>query len=224
MLLAVDTSTKTIGLALTDGQQILAQSSWYSRNHHTVELSPAIERMLKQCQVEADVLTCLGVALGPGSFTGLRIGLAVVKGLSIALGIPVIGVPTLEIYAYAQALEPNRQLAAFLQAGRNKYAFQWYQVEKKGWKASSEIFVISSAEIPEILQQPCIVSGELTAEDRDLVRCECKQARLNPPALSYRYPTHLAEMAWQRWKKGERTDVNDLAPIYLQIIGPVPAV
>ena len=224
MLLAVDTSTKTIGLALLNGQQILAQSSWYSQNHHTVELSPAIVRMLSQCKVAAEDLTCLGVALGPGSFTGLRIGLAVVKGLSLALGIPVIGVPTLEIYAHAQPLAPDVQLAAFLQAGRGKYAFQWYQPEKKGWKACSEIFVVSSEEIPEMLQQPSVVCGELTDEDRELVRSECKQARLASPALSYRYPTHLAEIAWQRFKKGERPDVNDLAPIYLQIAGSVPAV
>ena len=224
MLLAIDTSTKVIGLALLDGQQILAQSSWYTQNHHTVELSPAIARMLAQCKVDAEALTCLGVALGPGSFTGLRIGLAVVKGLSLALGIPVIGVPTLEIYAYAQPLVHDRHLAAFLQAGRGKYAFQWYESGKKGWKAGSEIFVVTSEEIPEMLQQPCVVSGELTGEDRDLVRSECKQARLASPSLAYRYPTHLAEIAWQRFKKGERTDVNDLAPIYLQIAGSVPAV
>jgi tRNA threonylcarbamoyladenosine biosynthesis protein TsaB len=224
MLLAVDTSTKVIGLALMDGQQIIAQSSWYTRNHHTVELSPAILRMLNQSQIQVEDLTCLGVALGPGSFTGLRIGLAVVKGLSLALGIPVIGIPTLEIYAHAQQPAPERQLATFLQAGRGKYAFQWYQADRKGWKANSEIFVISSPEIPEVLQQPCLVCGELTSEDRDKIRIECKQAQLISPALSYRYPTCLAEMAWQRWKKGQRSDVNDLAPIYLQIAGSVPAV
>jgi tRNA threonylcarbamoyladenosine biosynthesis protein TsaB len=224
MLLAVDTSTKVIGLALMDGQQIIAQSSWYTRNHHTVELSPAIVRMLSQSEVNVEDLTCLGVALGPGSFTGLRIGLAVVKGLSIALGIPVIGIPTLDIYAHAIPAQPERRLAAFLQAGRAKYAFQWFAGERKGWKADSEIIVISSPEIPEVLQQPCLVCGELLTEDRDKIKSECKQAQLISPALTYRYPTYLAEMAWQRWKKGDRTDVNNLGPIYLQVIGPEPVV
>ncbi|MBI9048056.1 MAG: tRNA (adenosine(37)-N6)-threonylcarbamoyltransferase complex dimerization subunit type 1 TsaB [Anaerolineaceae bacterium] len=222
MLLAVDTSTKMIGLALMDGQQIIAQSSWYSKNHHTVELSPAIERILQQCDISAEDLSCLAVALGPGSFTGLRIGLAVVKGLSLALGIPVIGVPTLEIYTHAQKPEGDLQLATLLQAGRSKYAFQWYQAERKGWKATSEIFVLASDEICEILQQPCIVCGELTTEDRELIRSECKQTHLVSAAASYRYPTYLAEIAYKRWKKGERCDVNDLAPIYLQIAGSVP--
>jgi tRNA threonylcarbamoyladenosine biosynthesis protein TsaB len=224
MLLAVDTSTKMIGLALMNSQGIQAQSSWYSKNHHTVELSPAIHRILAQCNVTPEELCCLGVALGPGSFTGLRIGLAVVKGLSLALGIPVIGVPTLEIYAQALKVEDEKQLAVFLQAGRGKYAFQWYQPDRKGWKASSEIFVLASDEISEMLQQPCIVSGELTGDDRETIRSECKHAKLVSTAAAYRYPTYLAEIAWKRWKKGDRTDVNSLAPIYLQIAGSVPAV
>ena len=92
MLLAVDTSTRWISIALFDGDQILAEETWRTRDHHSVELSPAINSMLNRAGSGLDKLAALGVALGPGSFTSLRIGLAVVKGIALARRLPVIGI------------------------------------------------------------------------------------------------------------------------------------
>ena len=75
MLLAIDTSTELIGIALFNGTNVLAEQTWRSKNYHTVELVPAIKEMLTKTQTKASSLTGIGVALGPGSFTGLRIGL-----------------------------------------------------------------------------------------------------------------------------------------------------
>src|SRR5512138_2408534 len=99
MLLAVDTSTTWIGLALYDGMRVLGEMTWQSKNHHTVELSPGINELLNRCGVTTANLGALGVAIGPGSFTSLRIGLAMVKGMALALRIPVVGVPTLDVLA-----------------------------------------------------------------------------------------------------------------------------
>jgi len=81
MLLAIDTSTRTLSLALHDGDQILAETTWRTANYHTVELTPSIASMLGQGSVAPADLKAIAVALGPGSFTGLRIGLAAAKGL-----------------------------------------------------------------------------------------------------------------------------------------------
>ena len=128
MILAVDTSTQSVGLALFDGNQVNGEIVWHSRNHHTVEIGPAIEQLFKQCGFQYQDLKGLGVALGPGSFTSLRIGLAIVKGLALSLHIPIVGIPTLDILAGSQP-EKNIPMAAILQAGRSRLAVGWYHLQ-----------------------------------------------------------------------------------------------
>ena len=127
MLLAVDTSTQTLGLALYDGNRVLTESIWQSKARHTVELAPAVDRMLKQNNITPADLTGLAVATGPGSFTSLRVGLALIKGMALALKIPVVGIPSLDVLA---AFQPPSELpmAAVLPAGRTRLAVCWYQL------------------------------------------------------------------------------------------------
>jgi len=96
VLLAIDTSTRTVGIALYDGAQVLHETVWTSLDHHTVELAPAVAQALSKSGLTPESLEAIAVATGPGSFTGLRIGLAMTKGLSLAHKIPIIGVPTLD--------------------------------------------------------------------------------------------------------------------------------
>ena len=101
MLLALDTSTQWIGLALYDGTQVFGEEIWQTHNHHTVEIAPAVQRLMGRCAVLPSALEGIGVALGPGSFTSLRIGLAVAKGMALALHLPVAGIPSLDVLAAA---------------------------------------------------------------------------------------------------------------------------
>ena len=99
MLLAIDTSTAQVGLALYDGTQVLSEMTWTSRQHHTTELAPALAGLLSRCGVSMNMVSALGVAVGPGSFTSLRVGLSLVKGIALARHLPVVGIPTLETIA-----------------------------------------------------------------------------------------------------------------------------
>jgi tRNA threonylcarbamoyladenosine biosynthesis protein TsaB len=128
MLLAVDTSTQTMGLALYNGTQVLAESVWLTHSHHTVELAPAIDELFQRAAIKPGQLEAAACALGPGSFTSLRIGLAVVKGLALSLHIPVIGIPTLTYLAAAQPLMQMPMLAV-LPAGRGRMAVSRYTVQ-----------------------------------------------------------------------------------------------
>ncbi len=102
MILAVDTSTAQVGLAIYDGSQVISEYAWRSSQRHTVELAPAIFELLKRCGLTMDDIQALGVALGPGSFTSLRVGLSLAKGLALSRHLPLIGIPTLDILAAAQ--------------------------------------------------------------------------------------------------------------------------
>src|SRR5574339_1116189 len=136
MLLAVDTSTAQVGLAIYDGSQgqVISEYAWRSSQRHTVELAPAIHELLKRCGLTMDDVQALGVALGPGSFTSLRVGLSLVKGLAFARGLPLIGIPTLDILAVAQP-SSRLPLVVAIQAGRSRLAAGWYKRSKNGWQA-----------------------------------------------------------------------------------------
>jgi len=81
MLLALDTATKTMGIALHDGSQVLAESIWSGVGHHTIELAPEVALMLRRIGGTTATLSSIAIAQGPGSYTGLRIGMALAKGL-----------------------------------------------------------------------------------------------------------------------------------------------
>lgn len=223
MLLAVDTSTQMTGLAIYDGTSVLCEVVWQARNHHTVELTTAVQDLLKRCGCKPSDLQALGVALGPGSFTSLRIGLALVKGMSLALKIPVIGVPTLD--ALASQVEPRSTeipLAAVLQAGRGRLALKWYDAAEEGWKARGEAEIATVEDLSRAIHKPTLIAGELNAEERQILARKRKNALLLSPAAALRRPAFLAEMAWLKWQAGQVDEVISLAPIYLHVAEAIP--
>ena len=222
MLLAVDTSTAWTGLALYDGASVLGEICWSTRNHHTVELAPAVQRLLQQTGLPVNKIECLGVALGPGSFTSLRIGLALVKGMALSLKIPVVGIPTLDFLAAAMPVS-DLPLAAVLKAGRGRLALVWYAARNGHWQPQSEPQVVLIDEFAEKIEEPILVCGELSGEERHTLAKKRKLVHLASPAQSARRPSFLAEMAWERWKTGKTAEVVSLAPIYLHIAEIIPS-
>ena len=232
MLLAIDTSTAQIGLALYDGTSVPGEFVWHSGLHHTEELAPALADLLRRVGIKMDAITALGVALGPGSFTSLRVGLAFVKGLVLARHVPVVGIPTLDIVAAAVPL-PNpaatadenqpARLAALVQAGRGRLALGWYIAGGREWQADSPVTVTTADELAEQIHKPVLVCGELSADERSRLMRKFKNVSLASPAQCVRRPGILAELAWQRWQAGKTDQAATLAPIYIHVAGGLPA-
>jgi tRNA threonylcarbamoyladenosine biosynthesis protein TsaB len=219
MLLAVDTSTTQIGLALYDGAQILAEYSWRSGHRHTTELAPAVAELLVRCALTMKDVNALGVAIGPGSFTSLRVGLAFVKGLALARHIPLVGIPTLDILANAQSIT-KLPLAVAIQAGRGRFALGWYKASRKQWQAQGEARVVTLEALMAEVQSPTLICGEFTAEDRQVI-LKNEHAHLLSPAESVRRPAILVQLAWARWQANDVDDEASLAPIYLHTADPI---
>ena len=223
MLLAVDTSTAQVGLAIYDGPQgqIISEYAWRSSQRHTVELAPAISELLRRCGLAIDDIRGLGVALGPGSFTSLRVGLSLVKGLALARGLPLVGVPTLDILAAAQPAS-KLPLMALIQAGRGRLAAGWYKNSKKGWRAQGPARVMTFASLIEEVKSPTILCGELIPEEYHKLQ-EKENIHLVSPAQSVRRPAMLAELAWGSALAGNVDNPATLAPIYLHLAESVSA-
>lgn len=221
LLLALDTSTRAIGLALFNGAQIIHETSWLSHDHHTVELAPAVADALSKGNLSSKELGAIAVAIGPGSFTGLRIGLALAKGLAIVRHIPIVGIPTLDVLASGQTPADIPMMAA-LRAGRGRFATGWYQLENSTWMPTQEIEVLTPEMIIERIQSETLLCGEFSREEREYFVRQQPLAKLAQPSACVRRPAILAELGWQRWQEGKADDPASLAPIYLHYNDSIP--
>ena len=220
MLLAVDTSTSQIGLALMDDSQVIAESIWRSHQHHTVELAPALAELLKRTGVKVTDIQSLGVALGPGSFTSLRVGMAFIKGLALARHLPLIGISTLDVLAAAQPLS-RMPLAAALPVGRSRIALGWYKSGKSEWKSEGAAQITTVEALASSIEKPTQVAGEFSAEERARLARKKINVVLAPLSRCVRRPSILAELAWARWREGKVDETASLAPIYLHSGEPI---
>lgn len=221
MLLAIDTSTRLAGVAVYDGVQVTGEVVWTSHDYHTVELVPVIAEVLHRSGIKVADLVAIAVALGPGSFTGLRIGLAAAKGLAIGAHLPVIGIPTLDALAAAQPMR-DLPLVAVLQAGRGRLAVGHYNIVADGWSQVGSLQIKDIQALAHSIHSPTLVCGELTEDERAILARKRKNVLLATPAQSLRRPSFLAELAWKRWRAGQVDDPVSLAPIYLHIGEPIP--
>jgi len=227
MLLALDTATRFISIALHDGQAVAAEATWLAGAYHTVELAPQVALLLRRAGVEPGQLRGVAVAIGPGSYTGLRIGLGFAKGLSLANALRLVGVPTLDILMRAQPPRAERALAQ-LQAGRGRVSAGPYQWTTRSfrWTPAGPVRVI---DWPSLVQElsvvvaPVYVVGEIDAAGLDWLRPLRGRVLLASAAQSLRRAGFLAELGWERLRDAP-DDANRLAPAYGgQPVGAEPA-
>lgn len=216
MLLAIDTATRVAGIALYDQDGLHVEQMWRTSDNHTVELMPYIVRACEQRGLAPSALQVVGVSLGPGSFTGLRVGLSTAKGLALALHIPLLGVPTLDATAYAHSREPL-PVRAVLPAGRGRWCTALYQIIAGQWQRRSDYTLMDTESLIASLKEPTLICGEIDVQLAEALRTAAPEnAIIASPAFAMRRAGYLAELAWRRFVSGERDDLTSLTPIYLQ--------
>lgn len=222
MLLAIDTATRFASIALAESDNILAECTWQTNDNHSVELMPRVAEMIAQQGADMSRLEATAVALGPGSFTGLRIGLSIAKGLAFSLGIPIVGIPTLDVLPFA-VREMSLPTWSVIQAGRGRLSFAEYGYANGSWSRQGEIEVGSVADLIARIHGFARICGELTPIEAGAVRSRLGDAVVfTSPAFNVRRASYLAELARQRLRRGEQDDVVTLTPIYLH--GPATTV
>ncbi len=215
MILAIDTATRSASLAVYDGAVVRAEYSWDTADHHTVELMPRIVDMLRQIDVTVDHITGVGVSIGPGSFTGVRVGVAAAKGLAIARDVPIVGVHTPDILAYAQRWA-KPPLVVVVRAGRGRWIAARYLKTRTDWKRDGDYWLTTPDLIGATWDKATTLCGELSDQERTLIEQRLgDKVALSSGAFSLRRAGFLAELAWQRIHAGEADDVAALQPIYL---------
>jgi tRNA threonylcarbamoyladenosine biosynthesis protein TsaB len=205
-------------LALYDETKgwVLGEESWHSVNNHTVELMPRLVRLMEQQALAPASLSGLVVSLGPGSFTGLRIGLGVAKGLALARSLPLVGVPTLDVVAQPHMTQ-RLPIWAILQAGRGRICAGHYAREKGQWQRKGDYQLTTLEALCDQIDEPSFFCGEIETDHGDQIRQRLGlTAIVATPAASLRRAAFLAELGWERLSRGDSDDAATLSPIYLQ--------
>jgi len=215
MLLAIDTATNCASLALHDGFRVRVEHTWDTPRRHTVELMPRVVAAFKQLNIATDHLSGVAVTRGPGSFTGLRVGLAVAKGLALTCRVPLVGIPTLDVVAAAQG-QDDRPICAVLQAGRKRICAANYRWQHGAWHALEAPRLTTWSALAEKTTHPTLFCGEVDREGARVLSALGQLAELASAAARLRRAGFLAELAWQRLNRGETDDPATLTPVYLQ--------
>ncbi len=224
-LLAIDTATQYISIALHDGQQVRAEQTWFSQNHHSAELAPAVATLLDHAGMTPDDLVALAVSIGPGSYTGLRIGVALAKGIASAKKLPLVGVSTLDVLASGQPPSPGA-LILVLRAGRDRVTTARYHWRKGNWKMRGEPQNMDWDTLIASIDGPACISGEVGEEGYRVIEAAQREQglpiTLAAPVLRLRRASFLAETAWTRLRAANadetltRFNAAAVAPIYVK--------
>ncbi len=229
MYLALDTATSTASVAVYDPQRqrLSAEITWQARRRHTQELMHIVQQALTLAGVGMQQITALAVTTGPGSFTGVRIGIAAVKGLGLGLAHTpqVIGLPTLSVTAapWLQAASAGMSpavLCAYVQAGRGRYNWAFFDGgdllrrpgrAEHGAGAAAEFGAALAAFAP----QPVWLAGELDA-GLEQETAELDHVCVIDGVSAMRRAGHLARLAALHLAAGNQDDLASLQPLYLQ--------
>lgn len=216
MILAIDTSTKTASLALIEEDEVLAESTWCCGQSHTTQLLPHLTHLLNQTKLELKSTTCVVIARGPGSFNGLRVGMSTAKGLAFSLGIPIIGISTLEVEAYQHA-ETGLPICPIFDAGRGEIATAIYQKKGDQWQQLLAEHITTLEALCSQITTKTIFCGEMTPNIISELRKALRQkAVIPPPAFRLRRAGYLAELGLKRFKVGDFDNPATLQPLYLR--------
>lgn len=218
-VLALETATLVSGVALATESALLAEWKLETTKTHSELLLPHIEMLLQAAQVEKQQLQAVAVSLGPGSFTGLRIGLATAKALAYALGIPLIGVPTLEALAY-NCPAPGLLLSPFLDAQKGNVYQGRYRIENgRVVEAQPPRVIAFRTALEELIAagEPAMALGEGVAWLRQPAYEAWREA-LVPTPLSVAMPraASVAALAWQRLQQDDCDEAMTLEPMYIR--------
>ena len=216
MILAVDTATEFAGLALANADAIWAEDIWHAARNHTVELMPRLDRMLKEVGLSMVQLSGISVAIGPGSYTGVRVAVAIAKGLALPHQLPLIGIPTLDITAYPHQDQPYPVIAV-AQAGRKRILAARYQSVDGIWTQTHSPELTTMTELAPKITEPVLVTGEINESDAAYLQTQsAMQVKIAPPFARVRRPGVLAELGARQLAVIAPHELLPLEPVYLK--------
>jgi tRNA threonylcarbamoyladenosine biosynthesis protein TsaB len=217
-LLGIDTSTSCGSLGIIDDDAVVAEYALLRDETHSTRLVPAIRDLLKEARLDLDEIDGIAVSLGPGSFTGLRVGLSAVKGLALAAERSVVGVPTLDALASNLPFTPY-VICPLVDARKGEVYTALYKDGEGGRiEQLTPYQVLSPLDLLEKipLQETIFLGDGVEAYGEFIEERFGAKALFAPPHLRFLRGSAVAEIGLQRFRRGEQDDISSLVPIYVR--------
>ena len=213
-ILAIETSSRQLGVAAIDGERLLSSYELLADYPHAVELPAAVTRVLQAASTTLDQVEAIMVDVGPGSFTGLRIGLAFVKALAFPRRTAVVGVASLDVLA-ANLPFASRLVCPILDAKqRNVYA-ALYRLDAGRALRQSDYLLGPVDDVLALMKEPAVFLGDGAALYRHRILERYPEAQFADPELWLPRAATLARLGRERFLQGQRDDPATLVPLYL---------
>jgi tRNA threonylcarbamoyl adenosine modification protein YeaZ len=217
LILSLETSTRAGGVALLRGNEVLAEKAGKENSSQSAQLLSDIREILQKNDLNLNQINLLAVAVGPGSFTGLRIGLATAKGLATALKIPIAGISTLE--AAAACSENDGEIGVVLPAGRSEYFVQSFtKSQKDGLKRISQIEIYAVKDLSEKAAENNNLNWISTEEIISAVLGTAKNTNRNYQVLPQNLAISVGRTAHRIFLRGNLNE-NPPNPVYARGAG-----
>lgn len=198
MILSIETATEMCSTALVHNEVVLCERSVREKNIHSERLLILIDEVLKGSKIEKTQLDGIAISIGPGSFTGLRIGLSVAKGLAMALRLPIIAVPTLdgiaEGFRSGQKTESKAVFCAMIDAKREEAFFAFYSVTQDEISRMGDYSITRKSEILAAAaeQNANILQPDISAVSIGMLACR-KNSEFHIADFSQLEPLYLRD-------------------------------
>jgi tRNA threonylcarbamoyladenosine biosynthesis protein TsaB len=217
-LLGIDTATESATCAIMSDDKMLGEITFNYKKQHSVILMNIIDYSLKNLKLTIEDLDGFVVSKGPGSFTGLRIGMSAVKGLSDGSKKPFISISSLDALAYSLAYT-NGIICPILDALRNNVYTALYSFEGTTFKKITDYMTTSVDELIEILKGynlPITFIGDAVPNFKEKFKEQLLDVKFAPASLNLVKASSLCEIGMNLMKQGVFDDPITLAPIYLR--------
>ena len=216
-VLSIDTATEAASCAVIEDNRLLGEITFNFEKQHSVILMPMIDNLLSSLHMDISSMDGFIASKGPGSFTGLRIGMSTIKGLSFGSQKPFISVSTLDALAYNLAYSSGI-ICPILDALRDNVYTALYTFEGEELKRTSDYMVISIEELIDLVKNEETVHfiGDGTVKFKEVLKKNVQGSYFAPAHINLARASSLGELGSKLLSSGIHEDLNTSTPIYLR--------
>jgi len=216
VILGVDTSNSIGTLVLSKESEFIGEVSLDMQKAHLRELLPTIDFLLKRTQLTVQNIDLFTVVVGPGSWSGIRIGVTTIKSLAHALDKPIIGVSSLDILAYNLRFT-NHSVYPIIDASKEQVYYAGYHCSEAIPKRFTDHSLSKIEELVSKLKGPTILLGNgVSKYEQKIIAISRDDVFIAPHFLNHIRGVHIAEAGFYKFRQSGPDDTLSLAPIYLQ--------
>ncbi|MGD9678217.1 MAG: tRNA (adenosine(37)-N6)-threonylcarbamoyltransferase complex dimerization subunit type 1 TsaB [Vulcanibacillus sp.] len=219
-ILAIDTSTSVLGVALMDEEKVYAETISNLKRNHSIKLMPIVDQLFTDVEWNPKDIDLIAVAKGPGSYTGLRIGVTTAKTYAWALDIPLVGVSTLAAMAYSHR-DFNGVISPIIDARRGQvYTGLYKNINDKLTNISQDCIILLSEWVDILLKnnERVIFVGDDISQHYELLKQFDKQITFSSIVFNIPRPSMVGALAMEQFGTGCKENIYNFAPEYLQLV------